>query len=89
VPPMVASTSGLAAVRFHGRNDENWEKKGISAAERFRYEYRPDELAEWVPRIRSLAESSDRVHVLMNNCYADYGIRAADIMGSLLEEGDL
>ena len=29
----------VAEVRFHGRNAENWEKKGITAAERFRYDY--------------------------------------------------
>ena len=29
----------LAIVRFHGRNAETWEKKGITPAERFRYLY--------------------------------------------------
>jgi len=30
----------LALVRFHGRNKETWEKKGlVSAAERFNYLY--------------------------------------------------
>ena len=36
VPPVVAATSpDLAMIRFHGHNAENWEKRGISAAERF------------------------------------------------------
>ena len=39
-PPVVAVTSpDLAVMRFHGRNADNWEKKGITPAERFRYLY--------------------------------------------------
>ena len=84
VPPVVAVTAPVAEVRFHGRNAENWEKKGITAAERFRYEYPKEELQEWVPRVKSLAEQADSVHALMNNCYADYGIRSADLLADLL-----
>lgn len=85
VPPVVAVTAPVAEVRFHGRNAENWEKKGITAAERFKYDYPRDELAEWVPRIEELAESADSVHALMNNCYSDYGIRSARALGDLLD----
>ena len=84
VPPVVAVTAPVAEVRFHGRNAENWEKKGITAAERFRYDYPTEELEEWVPRIESLAEGGDTVHALMNNCYSDYGIRSARGLGDLL-----
>ena len=52
VPPVTAVTSDLALVRFHGRNRETWEAKGITPAERFRYLYSRDELEEWAPRIR-------------------------------------
>lgn len=85
VPPVVAVTAPVAEVRFHGRNDENWEKKGISAAERFRYDYSRDELEEWLPRIETLSEGADTVHALMNNCYADYGIRSAQTLQGLLD----
>lgn len=85
VPPVVAVTAPVAEVRFHGRNVENWEKKGISAAERFRYDYSRDELGEWVPRIGTMAESANTVHALMNNCYSDYGIRSARQLGELLD----
>jgi uncharacterized protein YecE (DUF72 family) len=84
VPPVVAVTAPVAEVRFHGRNAENWEKKGITAAERFRYDYSKEELEEWVPRIKTLADQADNVHALMNNCYADYGIRSARRLGELL-----
>jgi uncharacterized protein YecE (DUF72 family) len=85
VPPVVAVTAPVAEVRFHGRNEENWEKKGISAAERFRYDYSTEELKDWVPRIKTLADNADTVHALMNNCYADYGIRSAHELSELLE----
>ncbi|HWB87744.1 MAG TPA: DUF72 domain-containing protein [Acidimicrobiia bacterium] len=84
VPPVVAVTAPVAEVRFHGRNSENWEKKGITAAERFRYDYPKEELEEWVPRIEALSEQAETVHALMNNCYSDYGIRSAQGLGDLL-----
>lgn len=85
VPPVAAATAAVAEVRFHGRNADTWEAPGIGAAERFRYDYPAQELEEWVPRIRSLARQAPRVHVLMNNCYADYGVRNAGLLAELLE----
>jgi uncharacterized protein YecE (DUF72 family) len=85
VPPVVASTSPeLAIVRFHGQNGETWEKPGLTAAERFRYLYTPEELERWVPAVRELAGQARRVHVLMNNCYEDYGVRNAAQLAGLL-----
>lgn len=88
LPTVVAATAPLAVVRFHGRNDETWDKRGISAAERFRYLYERDELAAWVPQVEALAAEAEEVHLLMNNCYEDYGVRgAADLRGLLLDAG--
>lgn len=84
VPPVVAATGPLGEVRFHGRNTDTWEAKGISAAERFRYDYSKAELAEWVPRVTLLAKQTDTVHLLMNNCYSDYGVRSARLLADLL-----
>jgi len=85
VPPVTAATSPeLAMIRFHGHNAENWEKRGITAAERFRYLYSEDELAEWVEPARELAAKATKLHVLMNNCYEDYGVRNAGQFADLL-----
>lgn len=84
LPPVVAATSDLAVVRFHGRNRETWEGESPSAAERFRYLYSVDELEEWVPRIHELARSANEVHVLMNNCYRDHGVINAGQLAQLL-----
>ena len=87
VPPEVLVTSSdLALVRFHGRNAETWEKKGITPAERFRYLYSRDELSEWVPRIREVAKEAKEVHLMFNNCYANYGTTNAREIASLLAD---
>jgi uncharacterized protein YecE (DUF72 family) len=87
VPPEVLVTSSeLALVRFHGRNAETWEKKGITPAERFRYLYSRDELSEWVPRIREVAREAREVHLMFNNCYANYGTTNAREIADLLND---
>jgi uncharacterized protein YecE (DUF72 family) len=88
LPTVVAATAPLAIVRFHGRNDDNWDRKGITAAERFRYLYDRQELRDWVPKVEQLAEEAEQVHVLMNNCYQDYGVRnASDLRDLLVDAG--
>ena len=87
VPPEVAVTSpDLAIVRFHGRNAATWEAKNITPAERFRYLYSRDELSEWVPRIREAAVQAKEVHLMFNNCYANYGTTNAREIADLLAE---
>jgi uncharacterized protein YecE (DUF72 family) len=85
IPPLTAVTNpALSVVRFHGRNRESWEARGISAAERFRYLYEEQELAEWVPRIGEVSAQASETHVLFNNCYSDFGVRnAADLVEQL------
>jgi uncharacterized protein YecE (DUF72 family) len=87
VPPVYAVTSPrLALVRFHGRNATTWEAKGITPAERFRYLYDRDQLEEWTPRIAEAASRAEETHVLMNNCYANYGAVNARQIAQLLED---
>ncbi len=85
VPPVVAATAPLAMVRFHGRNKENWEKRSITAAERFRYLYEPAELKPWASKLAQMAEQTREVHAVMNNCYSDYAVRNADDLAELLD----
>ena len=85
VPPVVAVTSPrLAVFRFHGRNAATWERPGVSVAERFRYLYEPAELEPWVPRIREAASDARVVHVIMNNCYGNYGTTNAAEMAAMV-----
>jgi len=92
VPPVVAVTSPeLAVMRFHGRRMETWEARDVTPAERFRYLYDRSELSDWAPRLRAAAKETRDVHVLMNNCYANYGStnarELASIMADLTSDG--
>jgi uncharacterized protein YecE (DUF72 family) len=67
VPTVVATTSPLAYVRFHGRNLGTWNKRGGSAAERFDYLYSGAELAEWVEPLQELAGEAEEAYAFFNN----------------------
>jgi uncharacterized protein YecE (DUF72 family) len=67
LPTVAALTSATGYVRFHGRNAATWFKRTRSAAERFDYLYSEDELREWVPQLRSLAERAESVYAMFNN----------------------
>jgi len=84
VPPVTAVTAPVALLRMHGRNAETWNKRSVTAAERFDYLYSADELREWVPRVQDLSKDAREVHVLMNNCHRDYGVRNAREIAELL-----
>jgi len=87
VPPVVFHTNDqLAVFRFHGRNKDNWEKKDIAPSERFRYLYDEDELADWTPKIASIAKQTKQTHVVYNNCYSNYGTTNAREAARLLAE---
>ena len=83
---MAVTSPELAVVRFHGRRVETWEARGIPVVERFRYLYSPEELAQWVPRVLEAAEEAREIHVLMNNCYANYGSTNARELAAMLAE---
>jgi uncharacterized protein YecE (DUF72 family) len=87
VPPVIIPTSEeLAIFRFHGRNAENWEKKEITPAERFRYLYDEDELADWTPKIAAVARKTKETHAVYNNCFSNYGTTNAQEAARLLAE---
>lgn len=87
LPPLAAVTSDLAYVRFHRRNSATWNARVESAAERFKYLYSDEELAEWLGSVQMLREQAQTTYLMFNNCYADYAPRNAQQMLTLLEEG--
>jgi uncharacterized protein YecE (DUF72 family) len=87
VPPVRATTSPkLAVVRMHGRRGETWSTRNVSVQERFCYLYDRAQLAEWVSPIRDAARAAEEVHVVFNNCYANYGTTNALEMAALVGE---
>src|SRR5207302_11102255 len=78
LPRLMAVTNpDLAVVRFHGRSDSTWADTSRSAAERFRYLYTREELAELAKPLAEIAREARETHLLMNNCYRDYAVRNA------------
>ena len=78
------TTPDLFVVRFHGRSDSTWKGGARTAAERFRYLYTEEELRELAEPIAEVAHEARESHLLMNNCYRDYGVRNAAQLRELL-----
>lgn len=85
---LAATTPDLAIIRLHGRRSELWGAKEATVAEKYRYLYDANELEEWLSLILELAEEVERVHVVFNNCYANYGATNALELGALLDGAD-
>ncbi len=81
IPPVLAATSDLAVVRFHGHS-EHWDAKTVQ--ERFDYKYSDKELKDWAGKVKKLAADADETHVVFNNCYRDYAHRNAQQLEGLL-----
>ncbi|MEP6691796.1 MAG: DUF72 domain-containing protein, partial [Gemmatimonadaceae bacterium] len=89
VPPVIAVTSPrLAVLRLHGRRSETWEARHLRATERYRYLYDREQLEMWVPRIIDVARQTQGVHVVHNNCHANYGTTNAAEIAEMLVEAD-
>jgi len=80
------TTPELAVVRMHGRRAEMWGAREASVLEKYRYLYDEEELQQWLVLILELAEEAERVHVLFNNCYANYGTTNAVEMAGMLAD---
>jgi uncharacterized protein YecE (DUF72 family) len=90
---LVAATTPLAYVRFHGRNAATWNARGGGAAQRFDHLYDAAELAEWVEPLRELAGVSQAAYALFNNNNVSDGLAQAPsgaaVLQRLLADGDV
>jgi uncharacterized protein YecE (DUF72 family) len=80
-PPRAAATSDTGYIRFHGRNAATWWGGGH---ERYDWDYAPEELEEWLDRIRRIATETERTYIFFNNCYMGRAVRSARILKQLL-----
>ena len=87
---LVAATTPLAYVRFHGRNAGTWNARGGGAAQRFDYTYAEDELREWVSPLRELSSQAEEAYAFFNNNNQTDGVAQAPagalLLRTLLEE---
>lgn len=78
VMPMhnVVTAPALAYLRLHGRNEKGYIT-GKSVADRFDYDYAPEEIAGIAERVTQLAAAAQEVHVAFNNNRSHYAPKAA------------
>lgn len=87
VPELVEVTEPrLAIVRFHGRNQGNFNRRGATVLERFNYLYTADELRSWVEPLRRVAGEAEEVHAIFNNCVRNYAVLNAKDLAAILEQ---
>ena len=93
MPPITLVTTEDAYVRFHGRNAATWwgrsGEEGAATGDRYDYDYREDELREWVRKVATLAEQARRTYLFFNNCHAGQAARNAKLMQELLRQQNL
>lgn len=82
-PRVAEVTSGIAYVRFHGRNAQKWWRHE-HAYERYDYTYSQVELNEWTPKIQQLNGMAETTFVFANNHYRAQGIDTARQLKLLL-----
>ncbi len=85
-PPVVQATSPIGYVRFHGRNRQKWWTHA-EAWERYDYLYSEAELLEWVPKIRALAETTQKCYAFFNNHARGQAVTNAQMLIGLLANG--
>jgi uncharacterized protein YecE (DUF72 family) len=90
---LVAATTPLAYVRFHGRNAATWNARGGSAAQRFDYLYGEEELREWVAPLRELSNQAEQAYAFFNNNNQTDGVAqaaaGAQLLAKLLEQEEV
>jgi uncharacterized protein YecE (DUF72 family) len=88
LPPTSITTSDTGYIRFHGRNEMNWWRPKYSY-QRYDYLYTRDELIEWLPRIKEVADKTKRTYIYFNNHYRAKAIKSAKTLQELIEESDI
>lgn len=83
IPPKVEATTNIGYVRFHGRNKETWWEG--DSAQRYNYLYTEQELKDWIPKIKQLADSTQETFIFFNNCHAGFAARNAKMMQGMIE----
>lgn len=83
LPPALDIVTGdIGYIRFHGRNAEQWWGSGVS--DRFDYLYTEQEIIGWVPRIRTMADATQRLFVFFNNHVRGKAVINARMLSDIL-----
>jgi uncharacterized protein YecE (DUF72 family) len=85
-PRHALATGAAGYVRFHSRDGKKWYQ---GAQQRYDYNYRDNELKEWVSKILTISERSKNVFVYFNNCHQGQAADNAKTMKRLIREAGL
>ncbi len=85
VPFLPAVTSDVGYFRFHGRNRENWLKRGIETSLRYDYRYADTELAGFIASLRDCEPQAAVVYAMFNNCHGASAVRNAMRMQEMID----
>jgi uncharacterized protein YecE (DUF72 family) len=77
VPFVPGVTGKTAYFRLHGRNTDNWLKKGIETSLRYAYSYSDEELERFIPSIEETEAKSETIYVMLNNCHRSFAVENA------------
>lgn len=64
--------------------DKWWSHQ--EAYERYNYQYKEEELQEWVPKIEEMAAKSEKLFAFANNHYQGQSVTTAQQLSLLLKE---
>jgi len=86
VPFIPRVTTDIAYCRFHGRNKENWLKKGIATTFRYAYLYNDGELGKFVPALQESDKRAKVTYAMFNNCHGGFAMKNALRIRELLKK---
>ena len=86
IPFIAQATTDTAYYRFHGRNRENWLKKGIETSLRYAYSYSEEELTAFVPHLDLTEKKTRLTYAMFNNCHRNYAVANAMRLRELLKK---
>jgi uncharacterized protein YecE (DUF72 family) len=84
MPPVAEVTSKVGYVRFHGRNKEKWWQND-QPFERYDYTYKPDELREWIPKIKKISGITEKTFIFANNHWKGQSVTTVRQIQKMLE----
>jgi len=86
VPFIPRVTTDIAYYRFHGRNKENWLKKGIATTLRYDYLYGDEELKKFIPTLQDSNKKAKVTYAMFNNCHGGFAVKNALRIREMLKE---
>lgn len=84
VPATSICTTDTGYIRFHGRNGSSWWQHE-QAYQRYDYMYCQEELTEWIPKVKEMANKAKKFYIYFNNHYKGKAPKSALLFLDLLK----